>query len=280
MSGQHIVVKCGGNAAVASDEICHDVARLHRDGWRVTLVHGGSADIGHVADQVGVPSRSLISPSGYSTRYTDPETMSTVTMALCGVSKPRLLTKLAALGVPALGLTGLDAKLIRGRRKKALRTVVDGRVVVVRDDQSGRVTEVNGELLDSFHALGLVPVLSPPVLGEDHQPMNADADRVAAAVAVATNADVLVLLTGAPGLLSVPDDESSVLPHVHLPTEAADARGGMALKLIAAEEAARGGIKTVIIADGRGSRPVLSALEGSGTRCGLAEASKRVEVAR
>lgn len=273
MSGQHIVVKCGGNAAVAPDEICHDVARLRRDGWRVTLVHGGSADIEHVGAQVGLRSRSLTSPSGYSTRYTDPETMGTVTMALCGVSKPRLLTKLAALGVPALGLTGLDATLIRGRRKEALRTVVDGRVVIVRDDQSGRITEVNGALLDSFHALGLVPVLSPPVLDEDHRPINTDADRTAAAVGVATNADVLVMLTGAPGLLAVPDDESSLLTQVELPTDAAEARGGMALKLIAAEEAGRGGIETVIIADGRGARPVLSALEGSGTRCRLTDAT-------
>ncbi|GIM97026.1 [LysW]-aminoadipate kinase [Paractinoplanes toevensis] len=268
-----IVVKCGGNAAVDPRLVCRDIAELARGPARVVLVHGGSADIDHLAARMSVASRRLVAPDGVSARYTDSEMLEVVHLALAGRAKPRLVAELMRLSVPAVGLTGLDSGLLRARRKSAHRALVDGRKVVVRDDHSGRITDVNAGLLEALLDAGQVPVISPPALAEDGEPVNTDADRAAAAVAAALSADTLVLLTGAPGVLEDPADETSVQPVCAVPAKGSPPvrGGGMGLKLVASREALLGGVGRVLIADGRRSSPVRAALAGSGTRVVVTE---------
>ncbi|MEV5130126.1 [LysW]-aminoadipate kinase [[Kitasatospora] papulosa] len=268
-----LVVKCGGNAAVRSQAICADVAAVHRGGRPVILAHGGSADIDGLAERLGVPSRRLVAPDGVSTRYTDERTLEVVQMALAGSAKPRLLAELRACGVDAVGLTGLDAGLLVAARKSAHRAVVDGRRVVVRDDHSGRITAVNGDLVSTLLASGLLPVVSPPAVAEDGRVVNTDADRAAAAVAGAVGADTLLLLTGARGVLADRHDERSVLPVCRVPRRGTPpvVTGGMGIKLVAAREALLSGVRRVLIADGRRPRPVQEALAGSCTEVLLEE---------
>ncbi|MEV6124420.1 [LysW]-aminoadipate kinase [Streptomyces sp. NPDC052077] len=265
------VVKCGGNAAVDPLAVCSDVAGMAGDGERVVLVHGGSADIDALAGRLGVPTRRLVSPDGVSARHTDPATLEVVHLALAGLVKPRLVRALVSAGVPAVGLTGLDGGLLRARRKGVHRALVDGRRVLVRDDHSGRVDSVNTALLGTLLSSGAVPVVSPPALAEDGRPVNADADRVAAAVAGALGARTLVLLTGAPGVLADPADEDSVLPVCAMPRSGPPpyTGGGMGLKLVAAREALLGGARRVLIADGRRPGPVRAALSGRATEVTL-----------
>lgn len=267
------VVKCGGNPSVDAAGICADVAKLVAEGRSVLLVHGGSGEIGRLADRLGVPRRTLLSPDGVTTRYTDPATLEVVVLALVGGVKPRLVAELARLGVPAVGLTGLDGGLLRARRKAAVRAVVEGRTTLVRDNLSGRLVEVRAEVARTLLRSGFVPVVSPPAIDEHGQPVNVDADRVAAALAAALGAETLVLLTGAPGVLADPADESSILTTYAVPAAGAPgtfAAGGMALKLVAAREALVGGVASVRIADGRVPDPVSRALSGSGTRVTVA----------
>lgn len=268
-----IVVKCGGNAAVDVRLVCRDLARLARRTDRLVLVHGGSADIEDLAARMDVESRRLIAPDGVSARYTDAEMLEVVHLALAGLTKPRLVAELMRCEVPAVGLTGLDSGLLRARRKNAHRAMVDGRRVVVRDDHSGRITDVNAEFLETLLDAGQVPVISPPALAEDGEPVNTDADRAAAAVAAALGADTLVLLTGAPGVLADPTDESTVRPVCAVPPSGAPPvrGGGMGLKLVAAREALAGGVGRVNIADGRRAGPVRAALDGAGTRVVIAD---------
>jgi len=262
-----IVVKCGGNAAVDPAAVCADVAALTRAGERIVLVHGGSADIDRLTGRLGLPVRSMVSPDGVTARHTDDATLEVVLLALAGAVKPRLVAALAAAGAPAVGLTGADGGLLRARRKVAHRAVVDGRRVVVRDDHSGRIAEVGVGLLRTLLDAGLVPVVSPPALAEDGRFVNVDADRVAAAIAVALGAGTLVLLTGAPGVLADPAAEDSVFDVCELPESGRPdyAGGGMALKLVAAREALAGGVACVLVADGRPAAPVRAALAGAGT---------------
>jgi acetylglutamate/LysW-gamma-L-alpha-aminoadipate kinase len=267
-TGPLTVIKCGGNPSVDAAGICADVARLAAEGQSVLLVHGGSGEIARLAGRLAVPQRTLVAPDGVSTRYTDLSTLEVVTLALVGGVKPKIVAELCRLGVPSVGLTGLDGGMLRARRKSAVRSVVDGRTTLVRDNFSGRLDEVRTELAEALLRSGFVPVVSPPAIDEHGHSVNVDADRVAAALAAALGADRLLLLTGAPGVLADPHDENSVLSTHIVPATGAPgafAGGGMALKLVAAREALTGGVPSVRIADGRVADPVSRALAGSGT---------------
>ncbi|MFJ8532185.1 [LysW]-aminoadipate kinase [Streptomyces sp. NPDC093591] len=270
MNPTPLVVKCGGHAAVDHAAVCADVADLARAGRYVVLVHGGSADIDRLAGRLGVPHRRLTGPDGRTARYTDPATLDVVVTALAGIVKPRLLAQLAQAGVPAVGLTGLDAGLLRARRPAAIRAVVDGEggPRVVRDDHGGRIVEVDPRLITRLLEAGAVPVVSPPALTAEGECVNVDADRAAAALAGALGAETLVLLTGAPGVLSRPGDETSLLRECRLPATGLPpyAQGGMRSKLTAARDALRSGVETVLVADGRGTGPLRAALSGRATR--------------
>lgn len=259
------VIKCGG--ALDPVPVCADLARLATP---CVLVHGGAPQIARLAAEMGVAERTLVSPTGLVSRYTDAAMLDVVTLALTGRAKPRLLTALSAHGVRAIGLTGLDAGLLRARRKGARRTVDGGRTLIVRDDHSGRLTEVAGDVLRALLDAGFTPVVSPPAAGEDGRPLNVDADRAAAAIAAALSADRLVLLTAAPGVLADAREETSVLARCQLTRDGPiphAATGGMHRKLIAAREALLGGVGEVLIADGRIPRPLT---EPSGTTVEIA----------
>jgi acetylglutamate/LysW-gamma-L-alpha-aminoadipate kinase len=267
-----LVVKCGGHEAVDAQEVCQDVAGLVRAGWQVVLVHGGSAEIERLAARLGVTQRVHVAPDGVTSRHTDEATLEVVTLALAGSVKPNLVGALSRSGVRAIGLTGLDGDLVRARRKKAQRALVDGRLVMIRDNHAGTVHDVDADLLRALLARTLVPVVSPPARADDGSPLNVNADRLAAAVAGAIGADCLVFLTGAPGVLRDAADEGTLLATCELAPEGPavpGAGGGMALKLIAAREALLGGVLQVRIADGRRSGPVTAALAGEGTEVAL-----------
>jgi len=264
------VVKLGGGDGVDPGRVCGDVAELAAAGRQVVLVHGGAAEIDRLAAQLGLARRTLVSPAGTTSRHNDPATLDALTMAMTGRVKPRLLAALAARGVAAAGMTGLDAGLLVARRKGAQRAVVDGRTVVVRDDLSGRIVAADPTLPRLLLTAGIVPVVSPPAAGEDGRPLNVDADRAAAALAVALGAGRLVLLTGAPGVLG---DGGAPLARLELPAEGPvdlGWSGGMRRKLHAARDALAGGVPRVVVADGRVEHPLAAALAGHGTTVTLA----------
>ena len=273
------VVKCGGHACLEPSALCADVAEFAATGRTVVLVHGGSADIERLGARLGVPPQRLTSPDGLSARFTDLATLEVVSLALAGAVQPRLVTGLLAAGLPAVGLTGIGGALLLARRRRAQRAVVDGRTVIVRDDRSGHVTSVNTDLLGCLIGAGFVPVLSPPVLGDDGQVLNADADREQAitdvnaeSVAAALRASTLLMLTSAPGVLDDPADPQSVMPVCPVPLAGPPPKrgGGMGVKLLAARDALAAGVPTVLIASGGGPAPVRQALSGMATRVTLA----------
>lgn len=262
-----VVVKYGGGGGVDRSALCSGVAALLSTGARVVVVHGGSAEMRRLAEPLGVELRTLTAPDGVVTRYTDEATLDVLSLALAGRVKPGLVAELARHGVRGIGLTGLDGGMLTARPKPSVRAVVDGRLTVIRGDRSGRIRSVNTSLLHLLLEAGLVPVLSPPVLSEDGRPLNANADRVASAVAGALGAATLVFLTGAGGL----ERDGSVLPAYRLPEPGTPAEpwigGGMTIKLVAAREALDAGVPDVRIGGGMSADPLRSALLGeTGTR--------------
>ncbi|MBB2910418.1 acetylglutamate/LysW-gamma-L-alpha-aminoadipate kinase [Streptosporangium becharense] len=260
-----LVVKVGGRAEAGP--VLDDVARLHRRDRPVVLVHGGGAQTDELAGRLGQRVAHIHAPDGTRSRRTDAAALRTLTMALLGQVKPALVDGLRRRGVPAAGLSGADGPVVLAERKEALRSVVNGRVRIVRDDLSGRISRVDPGLLHALLERGIVPVLSPPAAGAGGGLLNVDADRMAAAVAVALGAEQLVYLTEVPGLLRDPADPSSLLPRVELPAgpELAAVRGRMRHKVRAAAEALAGGVRDVVVAGTATPAPVTAALDGAGT---------------
>lgn len=265
---QTLVVKLGGTEGVDFAAICQDVVTLQREGWRMVLVHGGSAEANALGEALGHPPRFVTSPSGFTSRYTDRKTLEIFAAAVNGRVNTLLVEQLQALGINALGLSGLDGRLLVARRKEAIRIIENGRQKILRDDYTGTIEAVNVALLRLLLNEGYVPVVAPLALSPQGEALNVDADRAAAMIAAALQAATLVLLTGAPGLLRAFPDETSLIPRLTLAEmerALGYAEGRMKKKVLGAQEALRGGVGRVIIADGRYSQPLLKALQGGGT---------------
>ncbi|MDG6226117.1 MAG: [LysW]-aminoadipate kinase [Candidatus Thermoplasmatota archaeon] len=259
-----IVVKIGGGVGTGFDNLLRDMAG-RKD---VILVHGGSDFLNKLSDDMGVPPRFVTSPSGHTSRVTDEATLDLIRMAYAGSVNKGLVERLRKEGVNALGLSGIDGGLLRGKRKGSIRIVENGRVRILHGDHTGTVEEVNTSLLDLLLKGGYVPVITIPIEATDGGGLNADADRVAAAIASAVKADDLLLLTNKPGLLKDVKDDNSLIRSVaeHDIDQAMDiAEGRMKKKVLAAREALEGGVKRVVISNANAQRPIESALNGEGT---------------
>lgn len=263
-----IVIKLGGAAGVDAGAVLADVAALAADGQSVALVHGTSAAADALAQRAGVPVRHITSPSGHVSRYTDPEALELYVAAAAGQVNKSLVADLQRRGCNAVGLSGVDGRLLVARRKDAVRAVENGRQRIIRDDFTGQLEAANGDLLRLLLTSGFTPVIAPLALGREGERLNVDGDRAAALVAGALGATALVLLSNVPGLLaSFPDENSLVrrLPPEQLGRAEEMAQGRMKKKILAAREALTAGVSAVIIADSRRAQPIRAALAGEGT---------------
>ncbi|MFI4882246.1 MAG: [LysW]-aminoadipate kinase [Phycisphaerales bacterium JB064] len=262
-----IVVKIGGAEGIGPQHACEDIAQLVREGEQVVVVHGGSHETNTLSERLGVEPRFITSPSGHTSRYTDEQAIDIFQMA-CRRLNARIVRMLRELGIDAVGLSGVDGGLWTGRRKAAIRAVENGVTTIIRDDHSGTIERVDAPLLHAMLDLGKVPVLCPPAIGDDHQPINVDADRAAAITAGAMAADTLVILSNVPGLLRSFPDESTLVPsfaRADLDSAIELAQGRMKRKVIAAGEAIDAGVSRVVLADARRANPIQHALQGQGT---------------
>ena len=142
-----IVIKLGGAAGVDAEAVLADVAALAAEGQAVVLVHGTSAAADALAQRAGVPVRHITSPSGHVSRYTDPEALELYVAAAAGQVNKGLVANLQKLGCNAVGLSGVDGRLLVARRKDAVRAVENGRQRIIRDDYTGQLESANGDLL-------------------------------------------------------------------------------------------------------------------------------------
>ncbi|TMD57370.1 MAG: [LysW]-aminoadipate kinase [Chloroflexi bacterium] len=258
-----IVVKVGGSAGIDREAVAADVAALSAQGERVVLVHGASAETDRLSELLGHPSRTVVSPSGQQSRRTDRRTLEIFAMAALGIetfSYVELLRRHGANGVGVFGALSGPRKHVRAREGE--------RVVVLRDDYTGKVERVDARALAALLESGAVPVLPPLAVSDDGEGLNVDGDRAAASIAAALAADTLVILTNVPGLLRAVEDTGSLLRQVSVEEAETFAQGRMKKKAMAAREALAGGVRRVQISSAQLDRPVRRALEGAGTLVG------------
>lgn len=263
-----LVVKAGGAKQIDVDAIVDDLVEMERQGCDWVFLHGGAEWTNEVAEALGHPPRFVTSESGFESRRTDRRTLEIFEMIYCGQLNKMWVEKLQRQGIDAIGLCGLDGRLFSGRRKKTLRVRSGGRRMVLRDDWTGTVDRINVGLLQLLLDHGYRPVLTPPGSSDAGEAINVDADRAAAAVAVALGANTLLMLSDVPGLLERYPDESSLIHSIPRERSASlldVAEGRMKKKVLGAIEALGAGVARVIFADGRVSRPIRDALDGAGT---------------
>lgn len=262
--GKTIVVKYGGNAMVNEslmEAVINDLVLLSYVGIKLVVVHGGGPEINNFLNKIGKKSEFI-----NGLRITDEETMEIVQMVLAGKINKDIVALIDKNGAKAVGISGIDAGLLKAKRKTTAEGFDTGYV--------GEITFVNETYLIKLLDDGYIPVVSTVALGEeDFKAYNVNSDHAAAKIAGKLKAEKLILLTNVPGLLRDFEDETSLISE--LKVEDVDKlkaegiiKGGMIPKIECCRDALKEGVKSSVIIDGRVPHAVLLELlsgEGMGT---------------
>jgi [amino group carrier protein]-L-2-aminoadipate 6-kinase len=262
-----ILIKAGGGKDVDWDAIGRDLAGFG-GAERFVVVHGASVLRDEIAARLSVPVRTVVSPSGVPSVYTDREALEVFLMAYAGLANKTIVAVLQSHGLNAVGLCGVDGRLWQAAAKKDLVVQEGGKTLLLRDNRTGRVERTNAGLIRLLVENGYLPVVSAPAISFEHEIVNTDNDWAAAVMAGDLGISKIVYLFEAAGLLRDPDDPGSLIPHMprfRIGEAMPFARGRMKKKLLGAKRAIEAGVEAVYFGDGRIPDPVRSALEGKGT---------------
>ena len=259
-----LVIKIGGSLTDLSP-LLEDVAGCKEP---LVLVHGANKELNQLSTRLGFPPRMVTSERGEVSRFTDATTMDHFLMAYAGKQNKRIVEQLRALGANAVGLTAMDGGIAIGRRKPDIRIKEGEKVKILHGDHSGAIERIEPQLLQLLLDAGYLPVLTPPAISHEGVAINVDGDRLAMEIGAALGAERLLIFADTPGFLRDVTDEASVIPQIHLndvDRVAGFGKGRARVKLLAAAQAVRRGIKAVGLLDGRGEHPLSRAFEGAGT---------------
>ena len=258
-SGKTVVIKYGGNAMVNAqlkEQVMEDIALLWLIGVKVVLVHGGGPEISEMMQKLG---KQAVFVDGL--RVTDRETVDIVQMVLAGKVNKTLVNLLQMQGAQAIGLSGMDGRLIRAKVK-------DEKLGYV-----GEITRIHIRPVTDLLERGYVPVISTLGCDREGNTYNINGDTAAAWIAGALGAERLIMMTDIAGILQDKDDPATLIPHLTLSEAAAlyedgVISGGMIPKVDCCIDAINRGVDSVVIMDGRVPHAILMELltdEGAGT---------------
>ncbi len=271
--GKTFVVKVGGEILTEPKirrALCEQLALLWSFSIRVVLVHGGGAELDAVCTAMGIP---IVKVAGR--RVTSPEILDAAKMVFAGQVHMDVLAELQAAGVPAVGLTGVDAGLVKAHKRPPVAVVPDGgtEAQLVDFGLVGDIDAVDPRVLTHLLEGGFMPVVAPLSGGVDGAIYNTNADTIAAGLASALGAEKLFFLLSVPGLLRDVARSSSLIPHATL-AELAGLEaggvisGGMRPKIAAVKAALEGGVASAHLVSGFVPDALLAEIftnEGSGT---------------
>ena len=240
--GKTIVVKYGGHAmgeTGVSEHFAQDIVLMKQTGIGPVIVHGGGPQIGTMLGKLGIHS-SFVD----GLRVTDAASIEVVEMVLTGSINKQIVSGINAAGGRAVGISGKDGNLVIARKLQNTKTDL-GFV--------GEPERVNPAVLDTIIKSDLIPVIAPIGVGPKGETYNINADTVAGAIASATTAERLILLTDVEGVL---DREGKLIPHLtvseaHALIADGTISGGMIPKIETAIEAVERGVRAAVILDGR-----------------------------
>jgi acetylglutamate kinase len=244
-----VVIKYGGNAMtdpVLKAAFARDVVLLKLVGLNPVVVHGGGPQIEDLLKRVGKKGEFI-----QGMRVTDAETMDLVEMVLGGQVNKDIVNLINQAGGKAVGLTGKDGRFIRAKKLLMASQEKPGEVIDI--GQVGEITQIDPSLISFLDSGDFIPVIAPIGVGSAGETYNINADVVAGKLAEVLKAEKLVLLTNTPGVLDKAGNLLTGLTPRKIDDLVADGTlsGGMLPKIASALDAARSGVKSVHIIDGR-----------------------------
>jgi acetylglutamate kinase len=247
--GKTIVVKYGGSAMTEpalQKSFAHDVVLLKLVGMNPVVVHGGGPQIEALLNRIGKKGEFV-----QGMRVTDAETMDVVEMVLGGAVNKDIVTLINQAGGKAVGLTGQDGAFIHA--KKLLLSDRDRPEQMLDIGQVGEIDAIDPRVIFALEQGGFIPVVAPIGVGANGESFNINADLVAGKLAEILKAEKLVLLTNTPGVLDKDGKLLTGLTAKRIDALFADGTlsGGMLPKISSALDAARSGVRSVHIIDGR-----------------------------
>ena len=258
-NGKIVVVKYGGNAMIneqLKEQVMEDIVLLHLVGVKVVLVHGGGPEISELMTKLGKKAKFVD-----GLRVTDKEAVEIVQMVLAGKVNKSLVNLLEMKGGKAMGISGMDGRLIEAKMRNASLGYV------------GSITNVNIEPVTDLLEKGYIPVISTLGCDRDGNTYNINGDTAAAFIAGALGAERLIMMTDIAGILRDRDNADTLIPLITV-NEAVELfrqgviSGGMIPKVDCCIDAINRGVKKVIIMDGRVPHSILMEIltdEGAGT---------------
>lgn len=243
-----IVIKYGGNAIVDPEltrELLGIITKLHKEGYKIVIVHGGGPFIKQNLELAGIKSEFI-----GGQRKTDSKAMKYIEMSLKGEVNGNLVREINMLGTKAVGLSGKDGQLAIATK----RYHYDEDKNEIDIGQVGDVSEINTEIIDLLLENNFIPVVTSIATGEDGIDYNINADNFAGFLAAALNADELLLLTDIDGLMMDPDDKTTIISELKTSEienlKGKVIKGGMLPKTEACKYSVDNGAERAIILNG------------------------------
>lgn len=259
-----LLIKIGGGKELNLSGIISDLAGLNE---KLIIVHGANAFRDELASRLGYKKKIVTSLSGYDSVLSNEETIDLAMMAYAGLKNKRIVELCQQNGINAVGLSGVDGKVIQGKRNTGIKVREGGKTLLLRDF-SGKPKAVNKQLLDLLLENGYTPVLSVPLIDENNFAINSENDDIIALLQSEFKADKIISLIEAPGFLLDKNDPASLLQNISsAELEAMEEKvdGRMKRKILALRKLFGSGGTTVILSDGRTENPIKDALNGKGT---------------
>ncbi|NMB83489.1 MAG: [LysW]-aminoadipate kinase [Ignavibacteria bacterium] len=258
------LIKIGGGKGINLKGVIADLSTIKE---KMIIVHGANASRDELAEKIGFKKKVVTSLSGYDSVLSDETTIDLMMMTYAGLKNKRIVELCQQSGINAIGLSGIDGKVIQGKRNSGIKVREGGKTLLLRDF-SGKPKSINKDLLNLLMDNGYTPVLSVPLIDENNFAINSENDDIIALLQSEFKAEKVISLIEEPGFLLDKNDPSTLVSNMskeELEAMEQKVDGRMKRKILALRKLFESGDTTVILCDGRTEHPIIDALNGKGT---------------